>query len=156
MIQGPSTIGVDGGNNPLSSSYPQNALGRLSAVQYWGGYTPLVYISPSCDTTFTEMYNYATSGAPVGKRLWVGRSAEWWSDEGGPSTLSFALSATFSYDNEGRMTGETYPTDNNGTTANLSYTFDSMGRLNTMTDNVAIGDTMIQGQSTVPRMSSRG
>ncbi len=78
-----------------------------------------------------------------------GGGAEWWSDEGGTSSLSFALSATFSYDNEGRITGETYPTDNNGTTANLSYTFDSMGRLNTMTDNV-LGHTIIAGASYGP------
>ena len=82
----------------------------------------------------------------------MGRSAQWWSDEGGTCTLSFALSAAFSYDNEGRMTGETYPTDNNGTTASLSYTFDNMGRLNTMTDNVA-GDEV--GRSRARRLRSR-
>ena len=48
-----------------------------------------------------------------------------------------SLSATFSYDNEGRMTAETYPTDNSGNTASLSYAFDKMGRLNTMTDNIS-------------------
>ncbi len=47
------------------------------------------------------------------------------------------------------MTGETYPTDNSGTTANLSYTFDSMGRLNTMTDNIA-SETLITGASYGP------
>ncbi len=48
------------------------------------------------------------------------------------------------------MTGETYPADNSGmTTANLSYTFDSMGRLNTMTDNIAT-QTLITGTSYGP------
>ena len=47
------------------------------------------------------------------------------------------------------MTGETYPTDDSGTTANLSYTFDSMGRLNTMTDNIA-SKTLITGASYGP------
>ena len=40
-------------------------------------------------------------------------------------------------------------TDNSGTTANLSYTFDSMGRLNTMTDNIA-NEQIIQGASYGP------
>ena len=117
------------GLNPLGSSYPQNASGLLSAVKYMGGYNPNV--SPTCDTTFTEMYNYGVPGAPVGKQLTVSRG-------GG----SFALAATYTYDTEGRTTTETYPTDHcptdhSGNTASLSYTFDAMGRLNAMTDNIA-------------------
>ena len=49
------------------------------------------------------------------------------------------------------MTGETYPTDNNST-ANLSYTFDSMGRLNRMTDNIA-SQTLVSASPTVRRTS---
>ena len=86
------------------------------------------------------MYNYGVPGAPVGKQLTVSR---------GGSSQTINLAATFSYDNEGRMTGETYPADNSGTTANLSYTFDSMGRLNTMTDNIAM-QTLITGASYGP------
>ena len=134
------------GSSPSGSAYPANAAARLSAVQYWGGYNTTVL--PTCDTTFTEMYTYATSGAPVGKQLQVARTLEWASySEWVPESVT--LSATFSYDNEGRMTGETYPTDNSGTTANLSYTFDSMGRLNTMTDNIA-SKTLITGASYGP------
>ncbi len=44
-------------------------------MQYWGGYNTTVL--PTCDTTFTEMYTYATSGAPVGKQLQVARTLEW-------------------------------------------------------------------------------
>ena len=44
---------------------------------------------------------------------------------------------------------ETYPTDNWGTTASLSYTFDSMGRLNTMTDNIGM-TTLISGATYGP------
>jgi hypothetical protein len=62
---------------------------------------------------------------------------------------TIGLEATFAYDNEGRLTGETYPTDNSGNTANLSYTFGSMGRLNTMTDNIA-SETVITGASYGP------
>ncbi len=67
----------------------------------------------------------------------------------GWSPYTTTLAATFSYDSEGRMNQETYPTDNSGTTANLSYTFDSMGRLNTMTDNVAMQE-LIQGATYGP------
>jgi hypothetical protein len=47
------------------------------------------------------------------------------------------LSATYSYNNDGKLTGETYPTDYAGATGNVSYAYDSMARLNTMTDNVS-------------------
>ena len=46
-------------------------------------------------------------------------------------------------------TAETYPTDNSGNTANLSYAFDKMGRLNTMTDNIAM-ETLIASASYGP------
>ncbi len=96
-------------HSPASSTYPTNGMGRLSAVEYWGGYNPLT--SPTCDTAFVEMYNYGVPGAPVGKQLQVSRAA-----------ATFALTATYTYDNEGRTTAETYPTDNSGATASLSYT----------------------------------
>jgi RHS repeat-associated protein len=133
------------GSNPTSSTYPQYATGRLSAVQYWGAYNPDAL--PTCDTTFTEMYNYGVPGAPVGKELQATRTLQYSGIGWFPYTLT--LAATFSYDNEGRMTGETYPTDNSGTTASLSYTFDGMGRLNTMTDNIA-SQTLIAGASYGP------
>ena len=121
------------GSNPSSSTYPHYALGKLSAVQYWGGYNPTS--GPTCDTTFTEMYNYGVPGAPVGKQLTATRSLQW--NPYGWSNYDINLAATYTYDTEGRTTAETYPTDVNGTTASLSYTFDSMGRLSTMTDNIA-------------------
>ena len=93
------------------------------------------------------MYTYATSGAPVGKELLATRTLQYSGEGWFPYTVT--LAATFSYDNEGRMTAETYPTDNSGNTANLSYAFDKMGRLNTMTDNVAM-ETVIAGASYGP------
>src|SRR5271166_4725828 len=85
------------------------------------------------------MYNYGVPGSPVGKQLTVSRGV----------FSYFNLAATYTYDNEGRMTAETYPTDHGGTTSSLSYTFDNMGRLSTMTDNVAM-QTLIQGTSYGP------
>ena len=86
---------------------------------------------------------YSTRGTLLGLRWrrFAGRQSE--------RDVHLNLRATFTYDNEGRMTGETYPTDDSGTTANLSYTFDSMGRLNTMTDNIA-SKTLITGASYGP------
>ncbi len=123
-------------NSPAGPPYPTNGMGRLSAVEYWGGFNPLT--SPTCDTAFIEIYNYGVPGAPVSKQLKVSRAA-----------ATFALTATYTYDNEGRTTAETYPTDNSGTTASLSYTFDAMGRLNTMTDNIAM-QTIVAGTSYGP------
>ena len=37
--------------------------------------------------------------------------------------MNVDLNATFSYDTEGKMTGETYPTDNGGTTASLGMSY---------------------------------
>ncbi len=141
------------GNTPNSSTYPQNAIGHLSALQYMGGHDPSNPYTP-CDTTFTELYTYgvipSTSQgipAPVGKELLVTRTLQ--QSGVGWSPYTVTLAATFSYDNEGRINQETYPTDNSGATANLSYTFDSMGRLNTMTDNVAM-QQLIQGATYGP------
>jgi YD repeat-containing protein len=114
-------------------------------VQYWGGYNASSY---TCDTTFTEMYTYPSGGAPAptGKQLVTTRTLN---SGYGWFPYSVTLAATFSYDNEGRLTGESYPTDSSSTTANVSYTFDSMGRLNTMTDNVA-SVSMISGATYGP------
>ncbi len=134
------------GSTPNGSTYPQNAVGHLSAVQYMGGHDPSNPSVP-CDTTFTELYNYGTPGAPVGKELLVTRTLQ--QSGVGWSPYTATLAATFSYDSEGRINQETYPTDNSGANANLSYTFDSMGRLNTMTDNVAM-QQLIQGATYGP------
>ena len=124
------------GSNPLGSSYPLYAQGRLSAVQYWGGHNASA--SPTCDTTFTELYTYGVPGAPTGKQLTVTRTLAPYSNSNQTQPMSLTWNATYTYDTEGRTTAETYPTDNNGATASLSYTFDQMGRLNAMTDNIAM------------------
>ena len=46
------------------------------------------------------------------------------------------LNATFAFDTEGKMTSESYPTDNAGATASLSMSYDTMGRLNTLRDQL--------------------
>lgn len=118
------------GANPLNSNYPQNASGKLSAVEYWGR------SNPSCDTEFNELYTYSTAGAPTGKELFVTRNETPWIGTYTIQPMTISLAASFSYDTEGRLTQETYPTDKNGATASVSYTFDSMGRLYGMTNNL--------------------
>ena len=92
-------------------------------MQHRGGYGSSA--SPTCDTTFTEIYAY-TFGlpAPTGKQLTVTRSF-WNGYSYVPSSVN--LAAAYTYDMEGRTINETYPTDHNGSTANLSYTFDQHG-----------------------------
>jgi YD repeat-containing protein len=137
------------GATPSSSSTVTSSLGHLSAMQYWGGYNPTTSGFPTtgtCDTTYTEAYTYSSSSAPISKQLTVSR---------GGSSQTINLSATFSYDNEGRMRAETYPTDSSGTTASLSYAFDSMGRSYSMTD-VLTGNEIVQSASYGPANERTG
>ena len=115
-------------------AYSQNALGRLTRVQY---NTPAAasvlnyddnWITFSPDNV-TEMYSYSAPGQVVAKRLRVQRVG----DRTG-STASADLNATWTYNNEGNLTGTAYPGDPNGYPAapSYSYTYDGMGRLNGM------------------------
>jgi RHS repeat-associated protein len=114
--------------NPFNSSYSQYDAGRLTAVQYYGGSTIYGQTNGNpCDTTFTEMYNYSQPGGKIGKELVVTRAS-----------ATGTLSSTYTYDNEGRMTAARYPGygPSGSPTAgpNPTWTRDTMGRLNTMTD----------------------
>lgn len=94
-------------SNPFDPSYSQNTAGRLAAVQ-WGS-------AESLPGLFTEMYNYTSSGTLTGKRMQLKR---------GDSVVELELS--LSYDADGRIIARSYPTGG----PMLSYTYDSMGRLN--------------------------
>jgi YD repeat-containing protein len=85
--------------NPFNSSFSQNATGRMTAAQYYGG--------PSCNTTFTEMYSYNAGGAKVVKQVQIARSG----------LSSAVLEADYSFDNEGRTTGIQYPSSTLPSTA---------------------------------------
>ena len=130
--------------NPFDSTFSQYALGRLTAIQYYGG-------SPAgmqgyCDTTFTEMYSYSQPGAKVAKRLRVYRNNLLWINypipgENGSGPGQGDLNSSYTYDNEGRMISVQYPSYGiySPPTAgpNLGWGYDTMGRLNTMTDLAA-------------------
>src|SRR5947209_17806792 len=82
------------------------------------------------------MYSYSQPGAKAAKRLRVTRTLANSSTTTTPTNLD--LNSTYTYDNEGRMTAQQYP--NSGpsnapvTGPKMGYAFDTMGRLNTMTD----------------------
>jgi RHS repeat-associated protein len=118
-------------SNPFgTSSY---IAGRLAAVQYYGGhcstYTPSGTQS-GCDL-IQEWYSYNQAGAQDQKTLKVTRG-----------TASGSLMAYWNHDSEGRLSGVTYPSwtscSSCSTVNGSHYTFayDTMGRLNTMTDAV--------------------
>ncbi|MGD1098721.1 MAG: hypothetical protein ABSB35_42955 [Bryobacteraceae bacterium] len=114
--------------NPYDSSYSgYYTAGRLTAVQYY-------FCAPlppyGANTTFTDMYNYSQAGGKTGKRLQVTRAV-------GSGNSSVNLDGSYTYDNEGRMTAEQYPSWDGVAGPNLGYAFDTMGRLNTMTDLTA-------------------
>jgi RHS repeat-associated protein len=93
-----------------TSTYGQNLWGRLATVTWGDGI---------CGRSFTEAYSYSVGGLVLKKNL------------------SSAWEAVYTYDTEGKMTSVTYPGDTNGSGAGrkYTYTFDSMGRPNKLTDD---------------------
>ena len=138
--------------NSFVSNYSGASLGRLTAVQYFGG--SLTYSQTGfCDTTFQEMFSYSAPGAKVAKKLRVQRNVP--QTQGPPILESVDLDAGFAYDDEGKMTATQYPTywDDYShlpqTGPNLGWAYDAMGRLNTMTD-VGGNSTIITGSTYGP------
>jgi RHS repeat-associated protein len=123
--------------NPYDATYSQHVAGRLAAVQYSGGNcTSLGPPRTGCDT-MQEMYTYSAAGGMLGKRVRVIRGG-----------AQGDLNASWTYDNEGRVTGVTYPQWSNAGASvpgsSYNYAFDSMGRLNTMTDQLSL-NALISG-----------
>ena len=77
-----------------------------------------------------EMYRYDSAGLLLGKRLWMGTNG-----------ASDALDASYTYDSEGKMVTQTYPTAQpTGGGADVAgesfaYGFDAMGRPSSMNSN---------------------
>lgn len=113
-------------SNPYDSSYSQYAAGRLAAIQYPAiNYT---YNSASASTTFTDMFTYTQAGQLAGKRLRVTKTL-------GSQTGSGNLNLAYAFNNEGKLTGVSYPTDaGSGVTPAFNYTYDSLMRLAGATD----------------------
>ena len=110
-------------SNP--AGYGTNLSGRLAYTEFWTRRKRNTWVGydPNAMVNFKEMYRYSAAGLMEGKRL---RAAA------GSSTND--LDASYTFDNEGRMTGQTYPTAS-AAGETFAYTFDAMGRPNTMTSN---------------------
>ena len=102
-------------------------------------------ITPSTETpvnpnTFVEMYNYSQAGLIVGNELLVSQVPY------GLSALTADLEATYTYNNEGALTGMTYPSSAGSGFAgdNYTYSFDSMNRPVGLTDQTTL-QTAVSG-----------
>ena len=95
--------------NPYVSGFLHNGAGRLAAVQFFSG-------------KFTYMYDYNQPGRTTTYRLRVNTTS-------GPADLD----ATYTWDNEGRMTQQRYP----GGDATIQYQYDAMGRLGGTTGSLS-------------------
>jgi RHS repeat-associated protein len=103
-------------SNPYDGAYSANIQGRLAAVR-WGG--------TGCTAQggqWTEMYSYSSGGLSLKKKLGVSRGVN-----------EPALEGVYTYDNEGKMTAQSYPLGG-GT---YTYSFDSMGRPASLSDGTA-------------------
>ncbi|MEQ1948813.1 MAG: RHS repeat-associated core domain-containing protein [Bryobacteraceae bacterium] len=114
--------------NPIDAAYSTNITGRLAAVEYYGGKcTSLGPPRTGCDL-IQESYKYNSSGKMLGKRVKLTRGS-----------ASGTLTASFTYDNEGRPTQVQYPSwtcsgCSQVVGSKYNFGYDTMGRLNTMTD----------------------
>lgn len=131
-------VGREHGAAPqVNLSYDTNPYDSSSS-QYSGGRPTARKFTISSGSTLTEMFSYTPAGQISGKRLRVSRfvSATYPYQSG---TLNADLNGAWSYDSEGRMGSVTYPlvSSGNGTAGGETYTYgyDSMGRLNTMTNS---------------------
>ena len=121
-----------------TSGFLQNGWGRLTAVEY--------FASPSntCTTSdqsngirFIERYSYTVGGLITNKRLYTRKTSSWPTSPYTGSVADKYMEAVYTYDNEGKMVSVTYPGDSDTSLVGTkyTYTFDSLGRPNKLTDN---------------------
>jgi RHS repeat-associated protein len=119
-------------SNPFYGSYsniaPTNAVGRLAAVLFHNEASSAAAPAPQFGGTEQFIYNYAynTAGRVTAQQLSVLPM----------SGYPVVLTATYSWDNQGRMTALNYP--NSGPQETLSY--DPMGHLSTISSNLCTNE----------------
>jgi RHS repeat-associated protein len=127
-------------NNPLDSTgtFSQNALGRLTAVQY-PSLAPNTGSVAETPVQMNDMYSYSQPGLPADKRLQVNQVV-YYDDINNHlqhQTITVNLDSTYTYNDEGQVTAMTYPSTASGgnTTpgASYNYSYDSMNRPGGMT-----------------------
>ena len=120
--------------NTLDSNFSGSyTAGRLVAVQ-----NPSFSIGQGSGINavqFTEMFGYTQAGQANKKRLQVAENTP---VGNGYTNVSVNLDASYTYDNEGKMTSVTYPAtygyQSSTPGPTYTYSFDSMSRLLSMTD----------------------
>jgi RHS repeat-associated protein len=135
--------------NTVDNTFSANSQGRVTTVQYNVPSTSQTLDNNTNPINFTgdtviEMYSYTGAGQVTAKRLRITRAYSF------NETLSVDLNGSWTYNNEGRMTSVSYPTDPNyspPTTAPIyTYSFDGMGRLSGMVlTNTQNAGTMLSG-----------
>jgi RHS repeat-associated protein len=132
--------------NSVDNTFSQYSQGRLTTVQY-----NVPAISNTQDNngheidftgdTVIEMYSYTGAGQVAAKRLRVTRTDTL------NETLTADLNGSWTYNNEGKLKGVTYPGDPNGLypPPTYSYSYDGMGRLAGMTETAPSTYTMVSG-----------
>ncbi len=133
--------------NTDDSQYSQYPSGRLVEVKYTAvGYSVDTSGTPG-STMFTDMFSYTQAGQVAGKRLRLTQTMR----QTNPNThQQFTQTATgdlnlaYAYNNEGKVTQVTYPTENSITPI-FSYSYDSMMRLSSMTDGSNYSQPVVNG-----------
>ena len=104
---------------------------NYGATNTWGRLTGVTFGSQAINNWgyagFTYEYGYNTAGRTTMQRMEVIGLA------GGGNTQKMDFDATYAWDNEGRVTAETYPGIGSTQGLSLAYQYDVMGRLNGMT-----------------------
>ena len=125
--------------NPYDGgAYSHNTQGRLTAIAY----QPMsnTFVQPM----FQEWYSYSVPGSVTGKQMTV---SQYNAPQGyNPFKAQVALSSTYAYDNEGKMTSVTYPSVSNHSAA-YTTSFDAMARPTSMSDGTS---TVVSGLSYGP------
>jgi YD repeat-containing protein len=112
-------------SNPYYPSFSTNAVGRLAAVTFANeAYAGTGYTGST--EGFIYSYGYNTAGRATAQQLTVLPM----------SGYPVNLSATYSWDNQGRMTGLNYP--NSGPQETLSY--DAMSNLSSINENLCTSE----------------
>ena len=124
--------------NPDDGNYSQYAAGRLTEVKYPTSATFQDAGGHNITTTLTDMFSYSPAGQVVGKRLRVKKTSNL---QAGTGDLNLA----YAYNNEGKLTQVTYPTDANNNTPTFSYAYDAMMRLASMTDQSNYAQPVVNG-----------
>ncbi len=137
-------------SNTDAPSYSQYPAGRLVEVKYPAvQYSPSgACSSPNASTMFTDMFSYTQAGQVAGKDLRVAMTQPQKLGGTGQCYVQTAvgdMNLVYAYNNEGRVTQVTYPTDSNLNTPTFSYSYDSMMRLSSMNDTSNYSQPVVNG-----------